>query len=238
GDNPAALHELRDRFVIDRPQGIAGGGRVVARIEHPALVATRDEHQRPVELVHLVEKDRDVHGAGFWHPVVVLPGAEVLMPLPHVAIERHLPVDLELVHVNVLAEELNDRVDHARVARELGERQAVHVCGEVGAHGVTALLADILGTMLGVKARDFVAEHPDLFRPEQPWKEQEPVALEGVKLFPVDLHDENPSLLSILIIVGIRPRPLDAPSTYPIDYSLKFLQAPKSSARPEPGATP
>ena len=75
-------------------------------VEHALLVAAGDEHQRAVELVHLVEEDRDVHRARLGHLVVVHPGAVVLVPLPDVAVEGLLAVDLELVHVDVFAEEL------------------------------------------------------------------------------------------------------------------------------------
>ena len=49
---------------------------------------------------------------------------------------------------DVLAEKLLDRLDHARVARELGEGIAVHVRGEVCAHHVAGLLAHVLRAAL------------------------------------------------------------------------------------------
>ena len=124
---------------------------VVLRVERALLVAARDEHQRAVELVHLVEEDRDVHGARLGHVVVVHPGAVVLVPLPDVAVEGGLAVDLELVHVDVFAEELHDRLDHARMARQRRERIAVQVRGEVGAHHVAGLLAHVLGAALRIE---------------------------------------------------------------------------------------
>ena len=51
--------------------------------------------------------------------------------MPDVAVERHLAVDLELVHVDVFAEELHDRLDHARMARELGEGIAVRCAAKL-----------------------------------------------------------------------------------------------------------
>ena len=102
----AALRdELRDRVVVDGPERIAGGAGVVPRGERALLVAAGDEHERAVELVHLVQEDRDVHGARVGHEVVVHPRAVVLVPLPDVAVEGHLPVDLELVHDVVIFEQ-------------------------------------------------------------------------------------------------------------------------------------
>ena len=125
-------------------------------------MAAGDEHQRAVELVHLVEEDRDVHRPRLGHLVVGAPGAVVLVPLPDVAVERRLAVDLELVHVDVLAEELLDRLDHARMAGELGEGIAVQVRREVGAHDVAGLLTHVLGPSLRIKRRHLVGEHLDL----------------------------------------------------------------------------
>ena len=76
--------------------------------------------------------------------VVVEPGAVVLVPLPDVAVEGRLAVDLELVHVELVAEQALHRLDHARMARQPGERLAVQVRREVGAHRVAALLAHVV----------------------------------------------------------------------------------------------
>ncbi len=110
------------------------------------------------------------------------------MPLPDVAVESHLAVDLELVHVQLFAEELHDGLDHARMARELRERVAVQVRGEVRAHGVAALLAHVLRPALGVQARDLVEQGFDLFRLEQAREEKITVALEILDLLRVKLH--------------------------------------------------
>ena len=67
------------------------------------------------------------------------------MPLPDVALEGQLAVDLELVHVELFAEQVLHRLDHARMARELREGLAVQVRGEVGAHRVLAFLAHVVG---------------------------------------------------------------------------------------------
>ena len=157
-------------------------------IDHPEIVAAGDEHQRAVELVHFVEKDGDIHGARFGHLVVVAPRAIVLMPLPDVAVEGHLAVDLELVHVYGLAEELHDRPDHARVARKPGERAAVQMCGEIGAYRFAILLAHIFRAALGKQARHLVAQHLHFCTREKAREEKVPVALEALDLLRCQSH--------------------------------------------------
>src|SRR6266480_1671083 len=184
----AALDEFPDGVVVDRPKRVAGRGGVVVRFDHSQLVAAGNEHQRSVELVDLVEEDRDVHRASLGHQIVVLPGAVVLVPLPDVAVESHLAVNLELVHIQLFAEQLHDRLDHARMARELRERQAVHVRGEVRAHRVTALLANVLRPALGVEPRHLVYEDFDLAPREQAGKKEVAIALEPPDLFLTEFH--------------------------------------------------
>src|SRR4029077_20361227 len=50
------------------------------------------------------------------------PGAVVLMPLPDIALECGLGVELELMHVDVLAEQLAQRLDQPRMRGPQGER--------------------------------------------------------------------------------------------------------------------
>src|SRR5450631_3247300 len=114
-----------------------------------------------------------------------------LVPLQHVAAEGRLAVDLELVHVQILAVDLLHRVDHARMAREPREGLAVEVRREVGAHGVAALLADVLRAMLRIEARHLVGEVPDLFRREERREEEVAVLVEGGKLLGRELHGED-----------------------------------------------
>src|SRR5260221_2047474 len=187
-DDAAALDQLADAVVVDHPERIAGGRRVVLRVEHAELVAAGDEHQRAVVLGHLVEEDRDVHRARFRHLVVGAPGAVVLVPLPDVAVERLLAVDLELVHVDVFAVDLPDRLDHARMARELGERSAVEMRREVGAHHVAGLLAHVLGPALLVERRHFVGQRLDFCRSEKRREEEIALAVELGNLCRRKLH--------------------------------------------------
>ena len=174
--------------MIDSPQRIAGGSQIVLGIHHAQLVTPRDEHQRAVELVYFVQKDRYVHRARFGHLIVVQPRTVVLVPLPHVAVESHLAVDLELMHVHRFAEELDDRIDHARMAREFGERIAVHVRREVRANNIAGLFPYVLGTPLGIYTRHFLRQHCDLFGLEQAGKEEIAVAIELRKLLCGKFH--------------------------------------------------
>ena len=89
----------------------------MAGLEHALAVAAGDEHQRAVGRGHLVEEHGDVHGPRLGHVVVALPGAVVLVPLPDLAVEGRLGVDLELVHVDRPAEQLVDRPDQPGMAR-------------------------------------------------------------------------------------------------------------------------
>src|SRR4029079_19214579 len=148
----------------------------------------RDEHQRAVELVHLVEEDGDVHCARLRHLVVALAVAVVLRPRPDVAVESHLAVDLELVHVDLLAEELLDRPHHARMAREARERGAIKVRREIRAHHATGPLAHVLGALLRIERRHLVGQRLDFLRREERRKEHVAFAVELLQLGGVQLH--------------------------------------------------
>jgi len=120
--------------------------------------------------------------------VVVPPCAVVLVPLPDVAVERGLPVDLELVHVHRLAEDLHDGPDHPRMARQARERLAVQVRREVGADGIAAFLAHVLPPLLGVEPRDLVGQQANLLRREEAREEKVALAIETLELLGVQLH--------------------------------------------------
>src|ERR1700738_3689834 len=95
--------------------------------ERAALVAARYQHQRAVEREYLVEEHRDVHRARLRHAVVARPGAVILVPLSHVALERRLVVELELVSVDGLAERLPQRLDQARMMCQQTEHLVILV---------------------------------------------------------------------------------------------------------------
>src|SRR5215212_6737398 len=115
-------------------------------LKRAGLVALRDEHQRTIDRHHLVEEDGDVHGPRLRHAVVASPGAVVLVPLPELALEGRLGVDLELVDVDRLAEELLQRLDEARMARQDPERLVIGMRRERRSRR-TGLLAPDLGAL-------------------------------------------------------------------------------------------
>ena len=187
-DDAAVRDQLRDGLVVDRPQRIARRAQVVARRNHALLVAARNEHERPVELVHLIQEDRDVHRARLGHEVVARPGTVVLVPLPHVAVEGLLAVDLELVHVHRFVEHLHHGIDHPRMARELRERFRIKVRREIRAHRIASFLAHVLGTAHRVQARNLVGERLDLLAREEAREKEVAVAGELVELLRRELH--------------------------------------------------
>ena len=159
--------------------------------EHALLVAFRNEQQRAVDRHHLVEKHRDVHGARVRHAVVALPGAVVLVPLPDVAFEGGLGVELELMDVDVLAEQLPQRFDQARMARQQAEHLAEGVRGEGGARRAGLLAPDFLAVELE-DVLGFDAQQRDLFFREAIGKKDVALLVEGAKLFGVELHERAP----------------------------------------------
>ena len=154
----------------------------------PFLWLLRDEPQRAVELVHLVDEHREVHGARLGHVVVGLPGAVVLVPLPDVAVEGGLSVDLELVDVGAVAQELLGRLDEARMMDQRLEHRMVFVHGEGGAHHVARLLAHILLAALGEHLGDRVLQDLRLLGREVVREEQIAFVVETLELLRGELH--------------------------------------------------
>ena len=135
----------------------------MAGIEDAVLVALGDQHQGAVEGIDLVEEDGDVHRAGLGHAVVTSPSAVVLVPLPDIAGELGLRVDLELVHVDLFAEHLLQRFDEPGVAAEDREGLVIGVGGEGGARRAGGFAPDFLA-VLGVDLFAFLAQNRDFFR--------------------------------------------------------------------------
>ena len=165
--------------------------QVVPGLEHPVLVAPGKEDQRSVGGGHVVEEDRDVHRARLRHLVVAMPGAEVLVPLPDLAVEGRLRVDLVLVHVHRAVDELHHRLDEARMAPEAAERLVVGVRGERGASHSARFSPDLLA----VHRVDLVRGPPQyrrLLGREAGRKEQVALFVESCDLFGRQPHDESP----------------------------------------------
>jgi hypothetical protein len=141
----------------------------------------------------------DVHGARFRHAVVARPGAVILVPLPDVALEGGLGVELELVDVDVLAEQLPQRFDQSGMARQQAEHFAEGVGGEGGARRAGLLAPDFLAIELedGV---GFQAQERDLFLGEAVGEETVALLVESLELFGGKLHGRRaPSKLAAVV---------------------------------------
>ena len=104
------------------------------------------------------------------------------MPLPDVALERRLGVELELVDVDVLAEILLERPDQARMAHQQAEHLVEGVRGKGGARRAGLLAPDLLA--VGIEdgfALD--AQQRDLLLAEAIREEDEALIVEGLELF-------------------------------------------------------
>ena len=141
--------------------------RVERRRRRAAAVRAADEDQRPVELVHLVEKDVEVQRERLRHAILAVMGGEVVVPLPHVPRERFLAVHLDLLHVQLVAEDLHGRLDEPGVADDARIDLAPQVQAHGRAHRVAVLLAKVLRAALGEEPRQLRPEHLDFGRGEQ-----------------------------------------------------------------------
>ena len=97
-------------------------------------------------------------------PVLAVVGGEVVVPLPHVPGERLLGIHLDLLHVELVAENLHGRPDEPGVADHARVDLASQVQAHGGAHRVALLLAEVLRPALGEKPRQLRPEHLDLRR--------------------------------------------------------------------------
>src|SRR6185436_5875950 len=116
----------------------------MAGCENALPMTLWNQEQRPVDWHHFVEEYSNVHCARLGHAVVARPGAVILMPLPDVAFEGGLGVELELMDVNVLAEILPQRFDQPRMPRHQPEDLAESVGREGGARRAGFLPPDFL----------------------------------------------------------------------------------------------
>ena len=224
----APLGEPGHGGAVEGPERIARRLEVVPGLEHPLPVAPGQEQQRPVGGGHLVQEHRDVHGPRLGHLVVAVPRAEVLVPLPDLAVERGLGVHLVLVHVHGAVNELHDRLDEARVAPEAAERLVVGMGRERGARDA-ARLAPHLVAVEGVDLVGGGPQHRRLLGREARGEEQVALLVEPLELVWGQLHDESSSVAARAGAAG-RPRlagPLRPRVTYTVGHvSLDRLPRP------------
>ena len=80
------------------------------------IVASQNKHQRTIVLVDIIQKDRNIHRPWFWHHVVIVPSAIVLVPLLNITFKCHFPINFELVHVELFTKHLLNRPHHSWMA--------------------------------------------------------------------------------------------------------------------------
>ena len=208
-DEAALLDEGRDRVLVHHPQGVAGRLHVEGCGGGAPAVGAADEDEGAVELVHLVEEDVEVEGEGFRHPVRAVVGGEVVVPLPHVPGESGLGVHLDLLDVELLAEELARRRDEPGVAHHPRVDLASKVQAHRGSYRVARLLAEVLGAPLGEEPRQLRLECLHLARREPPRQNQEALFPEPLDLGIMKLHRPSPVLRTLVELRGRAERPPD-----------------------------
>src|SRR5205823_3031463 len=105
----------------------------------------------------------------------------VLVPLPDVALESGLGVELELMDVNVLAEILLERADQPRVA----DQQAKHLAEGMGREGGARRPGFFAPDLLAVGLEDLLAldaEQRDLLLRKAVRQEDIALVVEGLEL--------------------------------------------------------
>ena len=127
--------------------------------QRAVLVAFRDHHQSGRLIAITSSRNTAIFIArGCRHAVVARPGAVILMPLPHVALERGLGVDLELVDVDAFVEQLPQRIDQPRMVRQQAKRFIICMRGEGGARRAGLFAPDLLPVgfvdLLGFRVQD------------------------------------------------------------------------------------
>jgi hypothetical protein len=126
------------------------------------------DHEWPVELRHLVEEDQRIDHAALGDVIVGAVGGVVLVPVPHVAVERRLVVDDELEDVDRFAEQFLDGAEHQRMADDTAEDVAVEVWVEHAAKRAPVLLQHQPRAVRVVNdAVEFVVDRRHLLRGQQ-----------------------------------------------------------------------
>ena len=152
-------------------------------------MALGDEHQRSVELGHLVEEDVQVERQWLRRTVFVVVRCEVVVPLPLLTGEGFLGVDLDLLDVEVaVVEDLLCRHDEARVAHQAGEQRVAEVQPHGRAHHVAGSLAEVLCATLGEEAGQTCRDGVDLVVGEHSWEHDHAGAVERRQLTFVEEH--------------------------------------------------
>src|SRR5664279_1961280 len=134
-----------------------------------------------------------------------MPSSRFQVPLPDIAGEGGFGVDLVLVHVDLLAEDLLDRLDHARMRAEQAERLVIEVRGKGGARRA-ALLAPHFRAVGVVDTFRLVRQQGYFLAAEQFGQEQPALAVEVVDLLLGQFHGGSSFWFLALLVVGARLR--------------------------------
>ena len=191
-------------------------------LDHATFVAARNDVERAVEFGHLIEEQRDVHGARLGHLVVPRPGAVILMPLPDIPVEGGFAVDLVLMHVDRAVEQLHHRADQTRMLPQPAISLVVVMGGKSGAHRIAAGLAPDFRAVHGENLRQLAGQHIDFVLSEDVGQENPTLFIKLLQLFGVQLHDVmlRGTLLSRLNFSSLGGGGLDLPTRLPCS---KFL---------------
>ena len=187
-DQAALRHQLGHGLAIDDPERVAGRLGVQGRGHGTTPVRAANEHEGSVELGYLVEKDMEIERQRLRHAILLVVGGEVVVPLPDVAGEGLLGVHLDLLDVEVIAEDLFRGLYEARVAHEARVDVAALVQGHRRAHGVVLLLPEVFRPAFGEQSRQVRFQRVDLVKREHGRQDEEPVVLEPFDLRVRQLH--------------------------------------------------
>ena len=191
----AARCQWADDVTGHGPQRIARGGDVQRRRGWAVHVGAPDEVQRTVELGDLVEEDVQVEGQRLGYPVLVVVRGEVVVPLPLLAGEGLLGVDLHLLDVQLVdPEELPGGFHEARVTNNRGEHVISQVQAHRGADDVSGLLPEVLRPALVEQPRQPSEHRLNLTGREQSGQDEQAITLERCNLLVGQPH--GPTLAS------------------------------------------
>ena len=150
-------------------------------IDGAELMRAGDEQQRTVEVIDFIEENHCAQDIRRRHRVLLQPIEVILVPFPLVAIQSGLGVDLELVDIDLIAQQLRGWGREAFEARQAGKNLAGFMRGEDRANRA-ALLEDAPRFIDGKLAIGFLPEQFDLSGCEPLLDNEEAVFAEGFKL--------------------------------------------------------
>ena len=184
----APFNQPRHGVLVQGPKWVRRCLNVMTGVQYAALMAFRYDIKRPIKFVHSVQKDGQIHGPGLGHVVVALPDAVVLVPLPDIAVKGSLAVQLELMNIDIAAQQLPGRFQDPGVADKAAIDIVVGMGGKGGAHHVAALLPHDLGAAFGKYRRDFAFQDRQFLHVEQVRDKDETFILELPDLLGAQKH--------------------------------------------------